>query len=111
MRNIPDLGKQCRHRSYAPECGIWPVSTLFAIYSAVLYSQTDSKTDRNKFSDTCGKKYNWIYQGNATVKKNSLHEHKKKDRWGKKRDKTNATYETTEAQRRTATTQPPWDDQ
>ena len=41
----------------------------------------------------------------------ALSRHQKEKRWGRNKDKANATYGTTDAQRRTATDQPPWNGQ
>ena len=58
------------------------------------------------------RKYKWRYPGNATITKHSLSEAPKQESWGTNKDSTNATYETTHAQKgRTATEEPPWNGQ
>ena len=50
-----------------------------------------------------------IYPGNATVTKHTSFPRCQKKKWrGRNNDKTNATYETTDAYKRTATGGPPW---
>ena len=50
-----------------------------------------------------------ISKQDQEIRKFNLPRHQKKERWGINHDKTNATYETTDA--RTATEEPPWNGQ